>query len=323
MPGKRKKKQGAGRRKSRGGRPKSGPGAGGPTTTVSTSTGGFPSRMRVRLVYSQLNTLTITTTSVGVQTFRGNSVFDPDLTGSGGQPYNFDDFAIEYKRYRVRSCKIELQLLNGSATPRGSTTVLVPTNSSTTFTTIDDAMSAPHAKFVLMGGNSGHSQAKITMTRSTKQVLGEDWGDRFEALVSADPADPWFYQIVTRSNDGSTNEAVSLVSRLTYDVEFFDRNILTLDFLRGFLAEKDAAARERKAACPPQPPPGFDLGDGKEARDAPPTVGPGLLSPIGRSFPGTTSSTPAASSGPGLLEVGGRSPYAGWTLVPPSRTGVG
>jgi hypothetical protein len=66
------------------------------------------------------------------------------------------------------------------------------------------------------------------MSHTTKEILGEDWGDRHEALVSANPADPWFYNIRITADDGATPD-VYLRTELVYDVEFFDMNTLTLD----------------------------------------------------------------------------------------------
>lgn len=197
--------------------------------------------MLVKLKYAQYNPLT-PGASVVSQVFRGNSVFDPDQTGSGAQPYNFDDFAIEYKRYRVRACSIDVTFQSGLATTsRGHTVVVVPTNSSTTFSSIVDAMSAPNAKWSTLISSGNASQWRCRMRMTTKQVLGEDWGDRFEALVTADPADPWFFQCLGFSNDATTSAALNVVACLTYEVEFFDRNILTLDGLREFVHKKDEA----------------------------------------------------------------------------------
>jgi len=204
--------------------------------------------MRVKLVYAQVNAQTITTTAVVTQCFRGNSCFDPDLTGTGQQPYNYDDFAVEYKRYRVYGCKIEVQILNGAVTARGACTALVATNTSTSFTAVDNAMSCPGAKYIMTGGIADTTK-KLSMNMKTSQVLGDRVvGDRFEALTTADPADPWFYHIASWNNDGATTNFITLNCRLTYDVEFFDRNVLTLDFLRNFLVSADERKKRRDEA---------------------------------------------------------------------------
>jgi hypothetical protein len=275
--------------------------------------------MRVKLVYAQSNAQSTTTTSIATQVFRANSVFDPDLTGTGAQPYNFDDFAIEYLRYRVRACKIHVQIINGTNLARGLTTVLAPTNVSTAFTTIEDAMSTPHAKWTQTTGIGNGVKANLSLHRTTRQVLGEDWGDRFEALVTTNPGDPWYYQICSRSNDGATSSSFHIESRLIYDVEFFDRNVLTIDFLRKFLAARDARDKERKSPGASLLSVTHALPDGKGACESqlPPPSGAGaLLSPVPQSTPRS------GAAGPGVTarvdSTGGV-----WQLVKPPTTGVG
>lgn len=56
----------------------------------------------------------------GVQTFRLNSMFDPDLTGVGHQALFRDTMSTIYARYRVNSCAWKLTLL-----PRGDAHVMV------------------------------------------------------------------------------------------------------------------------------------------------------------------------------------------------------
>jgi len=216
-----------------------GPGGGGDTTVVTTSEDGFPSRMGVKLCYADYKPFT-PSTAVASQVWCANSMFDPDTTGTGGQPYNYDDFAIEYKRYRVRSCEIEAQVSCVATGGRGVTVALVPTNSSTAFTSVFDAMSAPHAQWAFLNGAGNACKKVFRMHWSTKQILGEDWGDRFESLVTTSPGDQWFYQFLAFSNDASTSLGVTATFKLVYHGEFFDRNILTLDTLRTFVADRDA-----------------------------------------------------------------------------------
>ncbi len=48
--------------------------------------------------------------------FRLNSLYDPDLTGTGHQPYGFDQFAALYSRYKVDRVHIDVLF----TTPGGS-----------------------------------------------------------------------------------------------------------------------------------------------------------------------------------------------------------
>jgi hypothetical protein len=189
--------------------------------------GGMPPRVRVRLKYAQLNTVGAIWVT---QVFRGNSCFDPDFTGTGGQPYNYDDWSVFYNRYRVIRCSAKLTITNKTSGSFHGTFVAYPSNSSTVAAR-DDAISAPRSVTKYIGGiysDSTNANLVIRMSHTTKEILGEDWGDRHEALVSANPADPWFYNIRITADDGATPD-VYLRTELVYDVEFFDMNTLTLD----------------------------------------------------------------------------------------------
>lgn len=72
-------------------------------------------RGMVKLKYATNLTLT-TSTKVGSENvFRLNSLYDPDLTGAGHQPYMHDTLATMWKHYKVKACRIEVTFRNTSA----------------------------------------------------------------------------------------------------------------------------------------------------------------------------------------------------------------
>ncbi len=70
----------------------------------------FKPIMYTRLRYT--DNYTFTTGTAGVygseQIMRLNSIFDPDFTSGGHQPYGRDSLAILYNRYKVHACLMEL-----------------------------------------------------------------------------------------------------------------------------------------------------------------------------------------------------------------------
>lgn len=70
----------------------------------------FKPKMTVKLHYSE--TFTFTTGTLGVygtqQSMLLNSLFDPNETGTGHQPYGFDQLTLLYRRYKVNAVLIEL-----------------------------------------------------------------------------------------------------------------------------------------------------------------------------------------------------------------------
>jgi hypothetical protein len=190
--------------------------------------GGLPPRVRVKLAYYQQEAVATSVTST--QVWRGNSVFDPDFTGTGGQPYNFDDWAIFYNRYRVLGCRIITTITNTTSGNFHGSYVVYPSNSSTV-AAVADAIAAPRSEVRYIGGiysDSVNKDMVIDRSFTTREILGEDFGDRFQSLVSTNPGDPWF--LCTRLTvDDSVTCSVIRRTRLIYDVEFFDLNTLTLD----------------------------------------------------------------------------------------------
>lgn len=73
---------------------------------------GFPQKIITRLRYHDDLTFT-TTTAVGGNVFRLNSLFDPDQTGVGHQPLWRDTFASIWNHYTVISSKITVNFSHG------------------------------------------------------------------------------------------------------------------------------------------------------------------------------------------------------------------
>jgi hypothetical protein len=68
--------------------------------------GGFATKMLVKLKYVQNFSLDPGVGGIAVHKFRANGLYDPDFTGTGHQPSNFDRLALIYDRYTVLGAKI-------------------------------------------------------------------------------------------------------------------------------------------------------------------------------------------------------------------------
>ena len=77
----------------------------------------FPPTYNCKMHY--VETVTLTTDTAGVfgagTTFRLNSLYDPNLTGTGHQPYGYDQMAALYKRYIVSGVKVHITFTDPSA----------------------------------------------------------------------------------------------------------------------------------------------------------------------------------------------------------------
>lgn len=66
----------------------------------------FPKKIKTILRYFQNDLLTSNSGSIVSTIFRMNSLFDPDVTGTGHQPLYFDRYAALYNNYRVLGSRI-------------------------------------------------------------------------------------------------------------------------------------------------------------------------------------------------------------------------
>lgn len=192
-----------------------------PTGLVNKALHPLPQRYITKMKYSEV----ISTDSVtGAYAMNLNSIYDPNRTGVGHQPYAFDTLASLYNRYRVISCGYRL-----SVSPTGGvpiTLTAIPANQVLTTSTASEIRENPRAKYVVqnVGANvmvlSGKSYIPSLVGRTKAQYMADD---RYQALTTANPNEEAILNIATfnPSND------ISLVSTpvqvvMEYLVEFFD-----------------------------------------------------------------------------------------------------
>jgi hypothetical protein len=194
--------------------------------------GGFPDTMRVRLRYDEILQLTSTSGVPATYVYRGNSVFDPNETGGGAQPANFDDFAVRYAYYRVLGSRCTVIFNNGSNTNVPFAATLHPWVGTAASATITDTAAQPYSQ----AGTVANTSAPLTLSSeiTTSKLLGLPLSairgsDRLSALVNANPAEPWEWTLCIQAMDQSSTMISQCYVCLEYDVEFFSRVAGNLD----------------------------------------------------------------------------------------------
>lgn len=191
------------------------------TSLVNKALHPLPQRYITKMKYSEV----ISTGAVsGAYAMNLNSIYDPNRTGVGHQPYGFDTLASLYNRYRVISCGYRLSVSPTSSVP--ITLTAIPANQVLTTSTASEIRENPRAKYVVqnVGANvmvlSSKTYIPSLVGRSKAQYMADD---RYQALTTADPNEEAILNIATfnPSNDlalGSTPVQVVM----EYTVEFFD-----------------------------------------------------------------------------------------------------
>lgn len=141
----------------------------------------------------------------GLYKFRLNSLFDPDLTGTGGQPAGFDQWKLLYSEYRVMAVDVDIRAHTQTA-GNSALVVLVPTYD-TSFS--DGAQDAASMRRAVSAFATQQEPARLRATYRMSDLLG--FTDQtilsdpnVTASVSANPATLFIGNVATRTS-GATD----------------------------------------------------------------------------------------------------------------------
>ncbi len=175
-------------------------------------------------------------TSAAAVTFSLNSAYDPEFSGTGRQPYGWDQITLFYNRYIVHQCNIKV-----TATTIGATADVIvcyfvqPSTSSSaslTSTAVEQVIEKPMVGSVIVSssGNARNSQFSLSVRPwevegITREQYLESLSD-YMATISANPSKQPTFGTVTGSPSGASGTSVTFVVELEYLVELTQPNIL-------------------------------------------------------------------------------------------------
>jgi len=179
-----------------------------------------------RYICRQKYAATLVTNGVGQYILNMNSLFDPDRTGIGHQPYGFDVLSTLYNRYRVTGCKWRIQNPTGAV---GSAIILatVPNNdASLAFADTGVMLENPRCKYVIQNPGAPvtslrGSLSMPTLTGRTKAQYMAD--DRYQSDVTTSPAELALLYVQTfNSLTGVALGGIGFTITLEFSAEWFD-----------------------------------------------------------------------------------------------------
>lgn len=194
-----------------------------PTSMLLRSPTVVSDRVRLKLKYNSYYTLSGGAGTPFLQVFQ-NSLFDPDLTGSGNQPMGFDQWKNFYNRYRVNAISIKVQGANTNSTNPILFSVF-PSLTSTAPGSTSGVFSQPYARTISVPQSSGNSKIYISNYMTTKKMYGYtniDQEEDFSSVVSASPANLWYFLVYGYSGTTATPTFQGII-KVTYYCEMFER----------------------------------------------------------------------------------------------------
>lgn len=189
------------------------------TVNVNRALQPIPQRYICKMKYCE----TITTNATGTYQFNLNSIFDPNRSGVGGQPYSHDQLEVLYNRYRVISCGYRIQGVQ-TATGAPIQVAVIPANEVLLPTTVSEVKESPRAKYVTVSPGapavylSGKVYLPSLMGRTKAQYMADD---RYQAAYGTSPSELAVLNIKTQTlSDVDSSFTCNVL--LEYTVESFD-----------------------------------------------------------------------------------------------------
>lgn len=193
----------------------------------------LPRRYNRILRYAE--TFSLTTGAGGVcgteQVMSLNSLYDPNFTGVGHQPYGFDQLCpVFYNQYIVKAVKITLlaNTIGGSAEvavvyklDTGSGGVVLAGN------TLDRCTEAPMVGTAVISPSGNARAREILINAKNHKILGITPKQYFDNVTAhagtgaASPSVQTFLRFAAASYSGAAAEGIAVQCIIDYDTEFF------------------------------------------------------------------------------------------------------
>lgn len=162
------------------------------------------------------DTVTITSPLAGIPgtyLFRANSIYDPDYTGAGHQPYGHDTYATIYNHYRVVKSTITATPL---VSPNSRAFIYgINKNDDATVPAATDIMEQKGVVMAASGATPGQPTAPIVNVFYSGYYKNKD---NQSAPMNTNPGDPMFFCVFAYPDATDTQASVKFIVTITYDV---------------------------------------------------------------------------------------------------------
>lgn len=165
------------------------------------------------------------------QVYRLNSLFDPNFTGAGHQPYGMDQIQALYGSYRVTACDVELEFFNCSETGAFVLwTVSGPLDPLSTQSILPDKiMERNNAGYAIINQSGSNQIQRVKFRVYIADVVGVprtaiandlyDWA----SSMTNNPTNPVYLRFNLASSQQSTSITCTCTCKLTYHYQAWDR----------------------------------------------------------------------------------------------------
>ena len=214
---------------------------------------GFPQSMRTELRYCDAIDFTPNSSTIGLNTFLANGLYDPDGSLGGHQPRGFDEFMEVYKKFTVKGSKISvtwtyegyngpsqymstgapqqsIQAASGAVQAVPATVgMIIPSAEASVSGTVTQSQEIEKARWCTITP-TGESKT-ISASVHTSDFFGKDFlvgADGYTGDTSADPSNKVYYHVCAGLQHDEYPVTIKLRANvcITYDVTFTEPKFL-------------------------------------------------------------------------------------------------
>jgi hypothetical protein len=190
--------------------------------------------MRTKLRYGDAFTLTCGASGLygTEQVYRMNSLYDPDLTSTGHQPYGFDTLATIYTNYKVHGFRAKLVFTDPSADGIYCAAQFQPQIGTTVTGYTTDVIAERPGTWVGYLNNTGSQRVILDQYFPIWQLMGltpsqfENQLAEYAAGVTANPTVTPYLRFAIAAADFSSTPTCRVQVILEFDCEFYQRKSL-------------------------------------------------------------------------------------------------
>lgn len=191
--------------------------------------GAFPRIITKKLRYVQTSVINPPIAGTGDAVFRANSLFDPDRTGTGHQPYGFDQLAVAYGHYIVTGSRITARYLPVTASGDATPVVLAIVGSISPTSLNADMVSymerRTFSSYKIIGSFEQGLAAPAAQVRShysLRKIFGNESQD-LSANMTGNPVEEYFYHVlVGKPGTGTDEVAMTFLVTIDYVCRMFE-----------------------------------------------------------------------------------------------------
>lgn len=157
--------------------------------------------------------------------FSANGLFDPDISGTGGQPMSFDQAMSYFNHYTVHRSTIQVTFMSDSATLRASVGLFV-SGSSTVNTSVETLLENGDGAFQILefaGAYGGTATFRRTLDLGKFQSVDDVMDDpNMRGDSASNPTEQAYYHLVVFNTGTAATVQVDFQVVITYDATFHE-----------------------------------------------------------------------------------------------------